>query len=235
MFRISNAEKLASDIREILVLSDEQLSSLALSLNNDDSKILSRADLRKHLQTQLTGEHELLGQVLESFLIKTAKLVSDVVSKDSQFSASLIKDVIEREFEASKNNDLVERFLATWPTLEAMMCSDVVRLVEKSIRLTFDQSDILTDARIITDIRPVYDDDREIIERALIVQTMRIDYYNSGRKKTLSLALDNADLMRLKECVEKAMSKAVSAKALIETEAKISVLLPGESNNGESE
>lgn len=235
-FRIGNVEMLIDDIGEILVLDNQQLISLAQSLDGDASNILSRADLRKHLEDQLPENLSTAVEVLESFLIKSAALYSHVESKDTKFSATDMKSVIEREFASDeRHSGLVSRLSDAWPSLEAMIGSDVVRLVEKSNRLAFDHSDILTETHIVTDIRPVFDNDHESIERALIVQTINIEYFNNRQKRSISLAMDNADLIQLRKGIEKALVKATLAKQLIESKAEISVLVPGDSNVGEDE
>src|SRR5206468_2991943 len=101
-------------------------------------------------------------------------------------------------------------------------------LYAKARDLAFDFERLYTRARILTDIRPIYDDPRNAIVGADIIQSLRLDYVSSdGDTKTITIALDIPDLEQLKKCCEDALQKSEVARKLIEGSG-LEVVLPGE-------
>ena len=88
----------------------------------------------------------------------------------------------------------------------------------KSIELTYAHQNVLQSARIVTDIRPIYDDDAENIERALVTHLLMIEYDSGEDTKRIHIAIDAADIRELKTLCERAERKtAVAVKALAPT------------------
>jgi hypothetical protein len=114
------------------------------------------------------------------------------------------------------------------PIIEKMLSAPAVSLYAKARDLAFDFERLYARARVLTDIRPVYDDSRNIIIGADITQTLRLDYFSSeAETKTIALALDILDIEQLKKCCEDALQKSEAARKLIEGTG-LEVVLPGE-------
>ncbi len=126
-----------------------------------------------------------------------------------------------------------EEELRAWhecsPVLEKMLLSPAVVLPAKARELAFDFERIYTRARILTDIRPVFDDARNEIVGANVTQTLRLDYTSRNDLSTsLSLALDMSDIEELRKCCEDALRKANISRERIEASWGIEAALPGE-------
>ena len=108
-----------------------------------------------------------------------------------------------------------------------------VHVVSKALSLSYDYENLLQNIRILTDIRPVFDEERERFEGAVISQTLRVRYDSGNRTHTLSLAIDAKDLEHLRRSCELAAKKAEHARRAVEEKMGIPVLIPGENDNDE--
>ena len=67
---------------------------------------------------------------------------------------------------------------------------------------------VFRDARIMTDVRPVFEDDLDIpFQDFVTVHTLQITCWEDGAIKQISVALDVADLKNLKSVIERATRK----------------------------
>jgi hypothetical protein len=114
------------------------------------------------------------------------------------------------------------------PIFEKILSAPSISLYAKARDLAFDFERLYARARILTDIRPVYDDDRDDIVGANVTQTLRLDFHTSEEgTKSLTFALDIPDIEQLKKCCEDALRKAEVARRLIEKNG-LEATLPGE-------
>lgn len=80
-----------------------------------------------------------------------------------------------------------------------------------------DYDRVFRDARILTDIRPVFGMDPTAGPLAgIVIHTLRIDYHEAGDHPSFHVALDTGDLRRPWELVERAIKKEASLKTEIE-------------------
>jgi hypothetical protein len=101
-----------------------------------------------------------------------------------------------------------------------LLKSNITKLIPsfKSVRHTLKAKDLLvenannfTEARIISDIRIVYDDESEIQKKeqiAVVIHNLRITYSDGGNEdKFFHISLDLSDLGDLKESINRALEK----------------------------
>ena len=102
-------------------------------------------------------------------------------------------------------------------------------LAAKAIDISYDFERVYTSGRVLTSIRPVFDEDRDALVGSTVVQTLRIDYVSSGGDAgSISLALDLNDVKNLQDACEAAIRKAGKSKEKIEASCKFEVIIPGE-------
>lgn len=123
--------------------------------------------------------------------------------------------------------------LAPWtdckPVILRLLETESVRLAAKAIDISYDFERVYVAGRVLTSIRPVFDDPREEVLGATIVQTLRIEYVgSSGSQSSISLSLDLEDIKDLKNECERALIKANSARNKIEKDCLIDAIIPGE-------
>jgi hypothetical protein len=94
------------------------------------------------------------------------------------------------------------------PLLAALLAARDFQAFSKAIDIATEYDQVLHFARIISDIRPVFDTDvAEEPLGAVVTHTLRIDYFHEGRVKTTSYVLNEQDLSQLKDIVLRAEGK----------------------------
>lgn len=110
-------------------------------------------------------------------------------------------------------------FKNAWGSVEKVLIqllkSKSVRLAATVIELSYDYANLVRNVRILTDIRPLYDEAAEKIEGAVISHTMRLHYDSAGGEHDLSLAMDEKDILNLMEQCKRAMKKSQTAKSTV--------------------
>lgn len=113
--------------------------------------------------------------------------------------------------------------------------SSSVRLVAKALHLTTDFSEIMIGANIITDIRPVFANDRDEVIGGVVLHNLRLHYISGNGKlgeEELSLALDVDDISKLIDELEKAKKKAEASASFLAESLKGNVVVAGEDRYG---
>ena len=93
------------------------------------------------------------------------------------------------------------------PALVELLDSKLFRVAAKSANLAYDYANLLRNARVITDVRPVFDDSVESIDGAVVSHVLRLKYTGIDDETSLSIVIDTTDIQRLLEECERALSK----------------------------
>ena len=95
--------------------------------------------------------------------------------------------------------------------------------LKASLGLTAKALDILTDAqhlfynaKILTDIRPVFDEEGKVLEAAVIVHNLMIHYGDAGDHKNFFVHLDTNDVKELRAVLDRADEKAKVLRSLLQ-------------------
>ena len=99
--------------------------------------------------------------------------------------------------------------------LARLLSIDTLERSTKVEQLRTDHLSILEDAKIVTDLRPVFDKPGERPVGAIITHTLKIITHESGEHKELYFALDGDDVLMLKRLAERALEKMASLKDFI--------------------
>ena len=101
-----------------------------------------------------------------------------------------------------------------------------VSLTSKATDLLFARDCIYRSARLVTDARPIFNEDATEEPAFVIIHTLKINYTEGaqgGPRKSISLALDADDIEELEEILERARTKDDSLRTLF-NEKKVLVL-----------
>ena len=105
-----------------------------------------------------------------------------------------------------------------------LLAARLARLLEikASLNITSKAFDILTDAervfysaKILTDVRPVFDDQGNKIEGAVIMHNLRIHFGQDNDHRDFFVALDTNDIKELRTVLDRAEKKAKSLEELL--------------------
>ncbi|HTA32763.1 MAG TPA: hypothetical protein VK721_05005 [Solirubrobacteraceae bacterium] len=96
--------------------------------------------------------------------------------------------------------------------LERLLSIPCVRLSAKAWDLTTEYEHVFLTARVLTDVRPVFKgdggDDEATPVAAVIVDTLKLDYYGPGGDvRSFHVALDRDDLETLESAIKRGISK----------------------------
>ena len=88
---------------------------------------------------------------------------------------------------------------------------EVLLAIGKIRQLTYAHQNILTSARIIDDLRPIYSKDGAKLLHMVLCYTLLIEYNDSDSRR-IEFALDAADVAEIKRACERAQRKTLVAK-----------------------
>ncbi len=104
-------------------------------------------------------------------------------------------------------------------TLAQILEIESLGLAAKAISLVYEQDHILHGApRVLTDIRPIFGPDpaEMSVRGAMVTYALKLEYHEGTEIKELFVALDEIQVDRLIEVLERAKSKAESLKQLVQ-------------------
>jgi hypothetical protein len=89
-------------------------------------------------------------------------------------------------------------------------------LISKAIGLRSDFPDTFCDAKVLTNLRPVFGPDVKVSPLgAVITHTLKIEYHRNSKHREFYLSLDHHDLDKLIAALERAKQKNATLKALL--------------------
>lgn len=92
--------------------------------------------------------------------------------------------------------------------LSKLLSTDAISFRSKAVSVLREQNHAFCSARILTDIRPVFDVGLETApSSAFLIHMLRISFHKSGSIEEFFVALDKDDLANLHEVVERALKK----------------------------
>jgi hypothetical protein len=99
--------------------------------------------------------------------------------------------------------------------LSSLLQVDSIRLASKAFGLRHDHEREFCEAKIITDMRPVFADVHQKPTRVIVGHTLKLGYHEYGEHKEFYLALDGSDVAELKKILQRAEDKESSLRNLI--------------------
>jgi hypothetical protein len=142
-------------------------------------------------------------------------------------SSRFIDDLIEGIHEISNRPELIDiniDSISLKERFERLLSINSLYIIAKSARLKFDGERLYFEAKILSDIRPVFDADPENIpSAAVITHTLKIVYHEGNNHKEFYVVLGSSDLSSLSKTVERAVLKDETLRNLLK-QANLSVL-----------
>jgi len=212
----------ADDLAAVCELGREKLTQIGKTLDAIGLTIRP-SKVEQAIATQVDKQ---TAEVLARVLFGLATL-----RRRSRAQISELLDGVEESLASIRGNEArVEALRACKSDIGQLLASTPVVMTAKALDLAYDFSQVFVGARIITDIRPVFDEpQKDDIVGATIVQTIKMESVDSeGTAHKISIALDLDDVQQLKDSCEEALRKAAAAKKLAEEDFGIETMIPGE-------
>lgn len=96
----------------------------------------------------------------------------------------------------------------TLTNFKRVMKSRVLRASVKALNLITDHDRLYLDGKILTDVRPVYEDDvTKPLMASLVIHTLKITTRVDGKPQSIYAAMDANDLRELRVAIDRALAK----------------------------
>jgi hypothetical protein len=127
--------------------------------------------------------------------------------------ATDVADAAERE----KPKFFAPKDVETLKTRLAILLKDQsLGVAAKAADVLTEHSNVFCEARMLSDIRPVFAGDGASAPAALIVHNLQIGFHSAGRHQEFYVALDTDDIKKLKQVIERAERKTTALQGIIE-------------------
>jgi hypothetical protein len=132
--------------------------------------------------------------------------------------SSFVPELIVAMRSSGKELVLSEEEKATFQErITKLLSINALAMTSKTEALRDDHDKSFYDAKILTDIRPLFAKPEEKPLGASITHMLKIEYHQEGDHKILYICLDAEDLEVLKKVVQRAEAKASSLQALLKS------------------
>jgi hypothetical protein len=138
--------------------------------------------------------------------------------------ATALSEALTDELSKKWNKEELDEWQKIRSPFEDLLNARSVVLIVKAIQLSYDYANLYEKGRILTDIRPLFDEDSLRIPAALVSQVLRIDYVNEEGRHSISLAMDESDVERLRRACERALRKGEACEEVAGKESGIRVV-----------
>jgi hypothetical protein len=201
-----------ADLTAIRALGPDRLARVVLHLDNLAPLPLRPNALHQEITQALDDDESAATHLLRPLLglyqlVRQRELTVDEVLEGIRYGiVASDPDWEEEDFEAWE---------AVEPQLRELFQASAVRSVSKAIDLAYEYANLFQGARIVTDVRPIFNDDSEDelrIDGGVISFTLRLHFDNREGDHSLSIALDEVDVRKLQYECERALKKARHAK-----------------------
>lgn len=218
-------EKLGDDLTTVSKLGVAALAALGDLLSQHDPCLIKPADLRKAIVEALGAE---AAPSIERVLLGLSGL-----RRQGHVSATELLDSLNYAIE-SENWDASRRegWLSIQEPLAKLLDSRSVIVTAKAVDLLYDYEHFFVSAKILTDVRPVFDEGKNDIVGAAINQTLRLEYTDgAGKRATISMSMDDDDIEWLKRSCEEALRKGEKSSKLVKEKWSVSTITVDEMKN----
>jgi hypothetical protein len=163
--------------------------------------------------------------ILETDLRRIVQAILNLQRVQSRFGyqTNQLLEAARLNIEAYSNKKESEAKVAQWVAAEKTIADVLAALdqknplivAEKAEQLAYTHQNVLVQARIVTDLRPVFNDDADVVLQALATHQLVIDYWEGPNSRRIEFALDAADVAELGRLCERARKKASCIKHVL--------------------
>jgi len=127
-------------------------------------------------------------------------------SREEELASDLADSYNDSRLEAELQEEDLRRLKANLLILFSSLANQ--RLTFKAHTLLTDNENIYQNAKFLSDIRLVFDDDiQEIKRNAVVIHQLKLSYKIGDNDKDFFISLDSLDLIKLKSQIERAIEK----------------------------
>lgn len=213
-----------AELRVLRDLSTERVTAVIEKIEQCDPPPLTSAELGSIFREVFGDDSEtadsLLSQVISlASLERQRNLTADDVLNGLLYGI--------RTSEHPWTEDEVKRWHGIEPELRRLLEHPRVWRVAKALDLSYDFAHLLQEARIVSDIRPIFDRDATQLEAAVVSFTLRLRYDSINGNHGISIAMNHADIESLRDECDRALRKARIASDAMNNKAQVRTIITG--------
>jgi len=206
-------------------LDSRKIQTIIDGLANITPPLLRPSELRETLAALLPDDVDKINviapQLISLYTLKRGRgLTTEQLVEGLRFAIS------------SEHSKWSPEDIARWqemePRLRDLLSLGPVTTIVKALDLSFDYYSLLQNSKIITDIRPVFNEAGSEIQGALVSFTLRLHLDSVSGSSSMSIALDQDDVIKLRKACERALEKAKTAQAFMRAGGIDKTLISGE-------
>jgi hypothetical protein len=219
---------LGEDLTALCSLGEKTVQKISEGLHASDQTIIKPADLRSALGAAVDSD---AAQVVERVVVGLSNL-----RRQSHLTVEEVLQSLENAIRLLDwDDDLLKSWAASRGALKTLLDEPSVNVTAKAVDLLYDHDHFFVEARILTNIRPIFDDKRDSVLGAAINQVLRLEYSNTkGERTNVTLAMDEDDIKWLRSACDDALLKGKTLAREIADKWKIGSLTIDELNNDRS-
>jgi hypothetical protein len=200
-------------IQHLIRLSAADFKSLLDALERA-TPVLDEDNFWRHVVPHLPTIDPSVVKSIVSEIVEMATSVSTMNTGIEEFASSVADGALaanSKDFPVTESDAKVlkERLV------NALQGRKGLSITTKAMGVAVDQDRVFLHARILTDVRPVFDESGESVHGAVIVHNLRIHYGQDSDHKDFYVALDTSDIQDLREALDRADAKANTLKNLL--------------------
>jgi hypothetical protein len=195
-------------VARIAAMSDKEIDDLRSALSSAAPSLNIKA-LAAHAQTALKNDFPDLEDIVQTLAsMNNARVGADVSAKD--FARDVAEQFASRKDKLPPGADTLERKLTSLLEVEPLVVS------AKAFDLQHEYEKLFMAARILSDTRTAFNQAGTEAVGTMIVHNLNIKYSENGQFKEVFIAMDDADLAKLRRVLDRAETKTAALEKLIE-------------------
>lgn len=205
-------------------LEDEAIEEIVASLEKNISPLVEIETINNTVANQVTQLDVKHSQKIIDFILSLYGLFTDSDFYPKEFVDSLLEFLrTSPEFSEKFTEFQLQRFNKR--LLRVIEQDGVLSVLFKAANVILEQERIFLKARVISDIRPIFDRDLDKgFSSATIVHTLKLEYRQANKSKEFFVALDSIDIKQLQEQLNRAEKKAEFLRQLIQKNANVNFI-----------
>jgi len=215
-----------SDIRTVSAIPVASLAAIAKALGDEERPLLLLDEFRGLLEKHLTEGAQVGG--LQRILVYASS--PDGGDPDDRAPTFLSRLTAAVSADNAFDSDMKKAFASIESHLADLADHPLIAGLAKALTLASDSEKTFSDARVITDVRPVFSSERDRIVGAVVTNTLRVDYVEYPFPRTIALTIDTRDLRQLQQAAERALKKSEVARDFMKI-AKTPVTVTGDNRD----
>lgn len=219
----ATAHQLA-DLKRIVDLGPDRLASVR-------EKLLSISSPPLRPQLLLDAVKEVLASDDAEALVRQLLALHGVMRQSGNRASQVVSGIRAAIDQHGDVGIPIDDWTRVQESIEELLETNSVRFAATAIELAYDYANLLRWTKVLTDIRPLFNDAADVVEGAVVSYTLRLRYDSADGEHDLSIALDTADIEKLADQCKRAIRKANTAKSLMEDKCKVAATIFGEVSN----